>query len=263
MLLQDKVAIIYGGGGAIGSTVALRFAEEGAHVFVADHSKEKAETVVKAITTLGGKAEASEIDVLDEAAVEAFVQNVFEKTGKVDISFNAMGIPQEGIQGIPLLELPLKSFTSPIHAYTVSHFLTARAAAKRMVQHKSGVIIMHTAEPTVLGSPTMGGMPVAWAGMEALSRDISAELARQGVRSIVIRSTGLPETKTIEAVFGLQAKALGISREQFQGMVESLTHTGRLTTLEEVTNAAVFAASDLSSNMTGAAINVTGGRVVD
>lgn len=263
MLLQDKVAIIYGGGGAIGSVVARRYAEEGAQVFVADRTLEKAAAIAQEITAHGGKAEAAEVDVLNESVVEAFVQSVFEKTGKIDVSFNAMGIPQTGIQGIPLLELSLDSFTTPIHAYTVSHFLTARAAAKRMIQKNSGVILMHTAEPTTLGAPLMGGMPVAWAGMEALSRDISAELAKQGVRSVVIRSTGLPETKTIDTVFGLHAKALSIPREQFQGMMESLTHTGHLTTLQEVANAAVFAASDLSSGMTAAAINITHGRIAD
>jgi enoyl-[acyl-carrier-protein] reductase (NADH) len=67
-----------------------------------------------------------------------------------------------------------------------------------MVRKGSGVILMHTPQPAVLGIPRMQGMSPAWAAMEALSRDLSAELATQGIRAICLRTTGLPETKTIK-----------------------------------------------------------------
>jgi len=84
-----------------------------------------------------------------------------------------------------------------------------------------------------------------------------------GIRAVCLRSTGIPETRTIEFVFGVQAKALGISREQFQELMESMSHTRRFTTLAELTNAAVLIASDLASGMTGTVANVTGGKIVD
>jgi len=260
MLLKDKIAVVYGAG-AVGGAVAKAFAREGSKVFVSDRTLAKAQGVAAEIIKVGGQAEAAKIDVLNENDVEEYVQAIFEKSGKIDVSFNAMGIPQEGIQGTLLTELSLDNYTKPIHAYTVSHFLTARAAARRMVQTHSGVVLMHTPEPAIQGAPHVGGMGPAWAGIEALSRDLSAELARQGVRSIVIRSTGLPQTKTIDLVFELHAKAMGMTYDQFKGLMESMSHTGRSTTLEEVANAAVFAASDLNSGMTGAVINITGGKV--
>jgi hypothetical protein len=75
---------------------------------------------------------------------------------------------------------------------------------------------MHTPEPARLGAPLVGGMGPAWAAMEALNRNLSAGFGPRGVRAICIRSTGLPETATIEVVFGLHANTLGITREHLQ-----------------------------------------------
>jgi NAD(P)-dependent dehydrogenase (short-subunit alcohol dehydrogenase family) len=132
-----------------------------------------------------------------------------------------------------------------------------------MVEKRSGVILMHTPEPARLGLTLVGGLGPAWAAMEALNRSLSAELAAKGIRAVCIRSSGLPETQTIDIVFGLHAKAMGISREQFQGFVEGMTHRKRSTTLAEVASAAVFLASDKGSGMTGTVANLTGGMIVD
>ena len=262
-LLQGKVALVYGATGAVGSTIARAFAHEGAQVFLSGRRPSEVDSIAKKISSSGGIAEAAEVDALDEESVEKYVQRIFEKTGQIDISFNAIGIPQEDMQGILLTDLPVESFTLPIVTYAKSHFITSRAAARRMVKKGSGVILMHTPEPAALGVSHMGGMSPAWAAMEALSRDFSAELATQGIRAICLRTTGLPETKTIEVVYDNHAKAMGITRNEFQGLMESMSHTRRSTTLAELANAAVFAASDLSSGMTGAIINLTGGKIVD
>lgn len=263
MLLKNKNTIIYGAGGAVGGAVARAFAQEGATVFLTGRTLAAVEAVAKEISDAGGMAEAAQVDALDEQAVEQHISDVVQKGGGIDICFNAIGIPQEGIQGILLTELSVNSFTLPIITYAKSHFITSRAAARRMIQKGSGVILMHTPEPAKLGMPHMGGMSSAWAAMEALSRDLSAELASQGIRTICLRTTGLPETKTIEIVFGLHAKAMGITSKEFQEMAKSASHTRRSTTLAELANAAVFAASDLNSAMTGAIINLTGGTIVD
>ncbi len=263
MLLEKKNAVIYGAGGAIGRTIAHAFAREGARVFLTGRTLATVEPVAEDIIARGGSADADQVDALDEQAVERHIAAVDEKAGGIDISFNAIGIPQEGIQGLPLSGLPVESFVLPITAYTRSHFLTARAAAKRMVKKGSGVILMHTPEPARVGAPLVGGMGPAWAGMEALCRGLSAEVASNGVRVVCVRSTGIPETHTIDVVFGAHAKALGITREQFQRMIEGMTHTRRSTTLAELSNVAVFLASDLASGMTGTVANLTGGEIVD
>ncbi|WP_426611149.1 SDR family NAD(P)-dependent oxidoreductase [Bradyrhizobium sp. McL0616] len=264
MLLENKTAIIYGAGGAIGGAVARKFAREGARVFISGRTLSKVELVAKDIVAAGGTAEAFQVDALDEQAVEGLVAAVFKTTGRLDVSFNAITpIPQPGIQGIPIAQLPVDSFTAPITAYMRSHFLTARAAVRRMTEQGSGVLLMNTPEPARLGLALVGGMGPAWAAMEAFNRNLSAEFGAKGIRAVCLRSTGMPETETIDIVFGLHAEAMGISREQFQGFIESLTHRKRSTRVSEVAEMAAFLASDRGSGMTGTVANLTGGIIVD
>ena len=268
MLLENKTAVIYGAGGAIGGAVARAFAREGARVFLTGRRLSTVNAVAEQISGAGGKVEADQVDALDEQAVEKHIGAVVKKAGKLDISFNAIGIPaaevaRQGMQGVPFIELPLEAFSLPLTTYPRAHFVTAKAAARHMVARRSGVILMHTPEPARVGVPLLGGMGPAWAAMEALCRSLSAEVASSGVRVVCLRSTGLPETPTIDIVFGIHAKALGITPKQFQELLESRSHTRRSTTLAQLTDAAVLMASDLADGMTGTVANLTGGEVVD
>ena len=264
MLLENKTTVIYGAGGAIGGAVARAFAREGAKLFLTGRNLASVTTTAKDIIAAGGAAEVAQVDALDERAVEEHIAAVIKKAGTIDVSFNAITpIPQPGTQGIPIVELSVESFLAPITAYMRSYFLTARAAARRMVEKRSGVILIHTPEPARLGAPLVGGMGPAWAAMEAFNRNLSAEFGSHGIRAVCLRSTGLPETRTIEVVFGLHAKAMGIPQEQFLAFIEGMTHRKRSSTLAEVANVAVFLASDKASGMTGTVANLTGGMIVD
>jgi NAD(P)-dependent dehydrogenase (short-subunit alcohol dehydrogenase family) len=263
LLLRNKNAVVYGAGGAIGSAVARVFAREGARVFLTGRTLATVDAVAKDIISAGGSAEAAEVDALDERSVDKHLGDVVKKAGGIDVSFNATGIPQQGIQGIPLTELSVDSFMLPISTYARAHFVTATAAGRRMVEQRSGVILMHTPEPARLGAPLVGGMGPAWAAMEALSRSLSAEFGPHGVRAVCLRTTGIPETGTIDVVFGLHAKAHGITRQQFQSLVEGMTHRRRSTSLQELAEVAAFVASDRASAMTGTVANLTGGVIVD
>jgi NAD(P)-dependent dehydrogenase (short-subunit alcohol dehydrogenase family) len=269
MLLENKTAVIYGAGGAVGGAVARAFAREGATVFMTGRTLAKVEAVAREISAAGGEVEAAQVDALDERAVEQHLDAVVEKAGGIDISFNAIGIPatvvaEQGMQGTPLVDLPIESFALPITTYTRAHFVTGRGAARRMIQQRRpGVIRMHTPEPARAGAPLLGGMGPAWAALEAMCRGFSAEFASYGIRAVCLRSTGLPETATIDVIFGHQARVLGITREAFQRLMESTMHTRRSTTLADLTNAAVFLASDLANGMTGTVANLTAGKVAD
>jgi NAD(P)-dependent dehydrogenase (short-subunit alcohol dehydrogenase family) len=257
MQLTNKTAVIYGAVGAVGSTVARAFANEGARVIVTGRNLDKLKELANAI---GHGAEAAKIDALDEAAVEKHAAGV----GAIDITFNAIGIAQQGIQGIPLLDLPIESFSLPIATYTRAHLITARAAARTMIATKrGGVILMHTPNPARMSTPLVGGMAMAWGSIEALTRNLSAELASHGIRAICLRTTGMPETSTIDIVYGLHAKATGMTVAQFHALMESMGHIRRSTTLAELANAAVFAASERASGLTGTTLNLTVGRAAD
>jgi NAD(P)-dependent dehydrogenase (short-subunit alcohol dehydrogenase family) len=263
MMLKNKVAVIYGAGGAIGGAVARAFASEGAKVFLSGRKRAPVEAIAKEIVSAGGSAEAAEVDALDEKAVDKHLQSVIDKAGRVDISFNAIGIPPEKILGAPLIEMDVEQFSLAIASYTRSYFLTARLAARRMVQNKSGVIMTITALPSRKGTPLNGGYGSAQAAKEALTRDLSAELAPQGIRVVGLRPHGMPETSTIREVYEMKAKTTGMTWEQFQGYLASSTHPQRVMALEEVANIAVFMASDKASGMTGTTVNLTMGSLDD
>src|SRR5258707_3698840 len=263
MLLKDKVAVIYGAGGAIGGAVARAFASEGAEVFVTGRNRAPVDAVAKEVVAAGGSAEAATIDALDEQAVDRHLQYVVDRAGRVDISFNAVGIANTKIVGVPLAELDAGQFSQPITAYATSYFLTARLAARRMIPNKSGVIMTVTALHSRTGLPLVGGYGPAMAAKEALTRDLSAELAPQGIRVVGLRPQGMPETRTIKDAFEPRANESGMTWEKWQELLASRTHPRRLMTLEEMSNVAAFMASDKASGMTGTTVNLTMGSLDD
>jgi NAD(P)-dependent dehydrogenase (short-subunit alcohol dehydrogenase family) len=263
MILQDKVAVIYGAAGAIGGAVARAFAIEGATVALAGRAKAPLEAVARDIVAAGGRAEVAEVDALDEQAVQAHLQSLVERTGHVDVSFNAIGISDAKIFGVPLVELDVDRFSLPIAGYTRSYFLTARLAARHMIRNKSGVIMSVTALPARSGTRLNGGYGAAVAAKEALTRDLSAELAPHGIRVVNLRPHGLPETKTMRELFDIKGPLMGLSWEQFNGYLAGMTHPRRVMALREVADMALLMASDRASGMTGTTVNLTMGSVDD
>jgi NAD(P)-dependent dehydrogenase (short-subunit alcohol dehydrogenase family) len=263
MMLKDKVGVIYGAGGAIGGAVARAFAREGARVFLTGRRQAPVVALASDIMSAGGSAEAAEVDALDEQAVDGHLQSVIDKTGRLDISFNAVGIPGTNILGVPLVELDLEHFSLPVSTYTRSYFLIARMAARRMLAKKSGVIMTATTQHSRIGIPLSGGYGPAMAAEEALTRLLSAELASHGIRVVGLRPQAIPETGTLKEAFDARAKVSGATWEQFQELLAGKTHTRRLMTLEEMANVAAFMASDQASGMTGTTVNLTMGSLDD
>jgi NAD(P)-dependent dehydrogenase (short-subunit alcohol dehydrogenase family) len=263
MSLKDMVAVIYGAGGAVGGAVARAFAAEGADLYLTGRSLAPVELVAKEIVAAGGSAEAAEVDALDERAVDEHLRLVVDRTGRVDISFNAIGLPNAKILGVPLVDLDVEHFSSPITTHVNSFFLTARLAARHMLPRKSGVIMTVTATHSRTGIPLVGGYGPAQAAKEALTRDLSAELAPQGIRVVGLRPYAMPESRTIRDAYEPRAEASGMTWEQWQEMLASTTHTRRLMTLQEMANVAAFVASDKASAMTGTTVNLTMGRLDD
>src|SRR5262249_59754386 len=166
------------------------------------------------------------------------------KAGRIDISFNAVGIPGTRILGVPLVELDVEQFCLPIATYARSHFLIARMAARQMLAKKSGVIMTVTTQHSRMGLPLSGGYRPAMAAEEALTRVLSAELGPHGIRVVGLRPQAIPETGTLKEAFEARASVSGMTWEQFQEVLAGKTHTRRLMTLAEMANVAVFLASD-------------------
>jgi NAD(P)-dependent dehydrogenase (short-subunit alcohol dehydrogenase family) len=262
-MLKDKVAVVYGAGGSIGGSVAKAFAREGAEVFLTGHRRAAVDAVAAEIASAGGTAAAAEVDALDERAVEEHLRSVVETAGRVDVSFNAVGIADRTILGVPLTELPADRFALPVAAYTTSYFLTARLAARHMIPRRSGVIMTVTTLHARMGLPVVGGFGPAMAAKEALTRDLSAELAPHGIRVVGLRPQAMPETRTIREAYEPRAEASGLTWDEWQQQLAARTHPRRLMTLDELAGAAVFLASDLAGGMTGTTVNLTMGSLDD
>src|ERR671914_2398276 len=135
VLLENKNAMIYGGGGSIGGAVARAFAREGARVFLAGRTLATLEAVAAQIRSAGGAAETAEVDALDENAVDEHADAVAADAGGIDISFNLIAHPYT--HGTPLAEMAVGDFMAPVETAARTTFMTARAAARHMIARRS------------------------------------------------------------------------------------------------------------------------------
>jgi 3-oxoacyl-[acyl-carrier protein] reductase len=251
MLLENKNAVIYGGGGSIGGAVARAFAREGAKVFLAGRTRAKLEEVAEEIRSAGGVAETAQVDALDEKAVDEHADAVAAEAGGIDISFNLITHPS--VHGTPLAEMELEDFTRPVVTAVSTTFLTSRAAARHMIRQGSGVILVFGGSGDPMRDYYIGGTQVAFEALESMRRQLASELGRYGVRVVTLRTGGVPESIP-EGVNGREAIVEGIEKE---------TMLGRAATLEDVGNATAFAASDWARTMTAATVNISCGALVD
>lgn len=267
MLLENKNAVIYGAGGAIGAAVARPFAREGATVFLTGRSRNSLDAVAETISADGAPAEVAVVDALDEEAVEQHAADVAQRAGSLDVSFNAVG-SDDGDQGIPLVEMSADEYARPIADYTRTQFVTAKAAARRMMRQGSGVILPLSNPMGRAPAALTGCFGQACAAVENLSRQLAAELGPHGVRVVCLRPTGIPESATklgshTRDVWSRAAARLNMTLEQLVEMVSAGSVLDRALTVDEVADVAAFAASDRASGMTGTVANVSVGSVID
>lgn len=251
-LLENKTAVVYGAGGAIGSAVAHAFAREGAHVHVTGRTLAPLERVAQRITDAGGLARVAQLDALDEAAIDEHLERVVQETGNIDVSFNAVGFNE--VQGIPLVDLSLKDFAFPIANWSHTVFLTSRAAARRMTKQGSGVIL--TVNPPAAGTGLASGFGAACAAVESISRTLAAEVGPHGVRVLILQPNALPESEALQASVAQYAKGMGTTAEDAMAQLASSTLLRQLPTLADVGNIAAFVASDRAGAMTGAVVKI-------
>jgi 3-oxoacyl-[acyl-carrier protein] reductase len=254
VLLESKKAVIYGGGGSIGGAIARAFAREGAHVFLAGRTEAKLAQVANDIRKAGGEAETAVVDALDEDAVGRHADAIVAEAGGIDISFNLITHPHT--HGIPFHEMEVDDFMAPVETAARTTFITARAAARHMIPRRSGVILAFGGPGDRSGPMRdyyLGGTQVAFDAIETMRRQLSVELGPHGIRFVTLASGGLTESLP-EGFEG---------RERIVEMIEGQTLLGRAATLEDVGNAAAFAASDHARTMTAAIVNVSCGALID
>jgi NAD(P)-dependent dehydrogenase (short-subunit alcohol dehydrogenase family) len=264
MLLENRNAVIYGGGGAIGGAVARVFAREGARVFIAGRTQAKLDAVARDIAAKGGIIETAQVDVLDERSVEKHAGAV-AAAGGIDIALNAVSFMHD--QGTLLTNLSLETYMHPIDRFLRSLFITSKAVASHMGKSRPGAILTLTAPAAKMAVSGHLGHIVSCAGIEAFSRALAAELAPRNVRVLCIRPHAIadaPEAGSYTgALFEPKAKAAGLSVSQWLSGAAQTTMLKRLPTLADVAETAAFLASDRAGAMTGTVANLTCGALVD
>jgi NAD(P)-dependent dehydrogenase (short-subunit alcohol dehydrogenase family) len=242
--LTSRTAVVYGAGGMIGAGVARAFAREGATVHLAGRTRAPLDALAQEIGAAGGTAHVAVLDATDEAQVDAHARSV----GRIDVSLNL--ITRGDVQGIPLADMSVADVLAPTLTGLTSEFLTARAAARSMKEHGGGVILWLKSGSAATGKPDgydMGGTPAADAAAEALLRHLAGELGPHGIRVAGIYTAGVRETLSPEHVAAVEQ------------IIVPRSALGRLPTLAEVAETAVFLASDRASGITGSHVNVTAG----
>lgn len=262
-LLQNKVAVVFGAGGSIGRQIAREFSHEGASVFLSGRRLDPIDKIAKEIRTSNGKADAAEVDALDDKAVNCYLDSVVEQAGRIDVVYNAVG-PQviEYDNGKPAIEILHDKFLIPLNTYVASNFLTAIAAARHMLPHHSGVILFITGTPA-RGLPYTSAIGAAMGAIETMMRCFALEWSPSGVRVLCVRSGGMTDTRTIKQSIEIGAKTMGITTEQAVEQLKQSYLLRRQPLTDDTARIAAFMVSDHANTITGAIINATCGRVVD
>ncbi len=246
MLLQNKNAVIYGASGGIGGAMARAFAADGARVFLTGRTSEKLDALAAEI---GDAAEVATFDATDKRAVDEHADAVAAQGG-LHVSVNVIAHPTK--HGTPMVEMDVDEFLQPVEQAVRSNFLTTAAAARHMKKQGDGVILFFGGHGDPVRDYYLGGTQVAFEALESMRRQLSAELGKDGIRAVTLRSGGVPDS--VPEFDGRDAIVEGIVGE---------TMLGRAATYDDVGNAAVFAASDKGRMMTAATVNVSCGALVD
>jgi 3-oxoacyl-[acyl-carrier protein] reductase len=262
MMLENKTALIYGGGGAIGGAVARAFADAGARVYLAGRTRTRLDRVANDI---GDTAGVAEVDALDERAVAEHADAVAADAGGIDIALNAVSFPF--VHGTPAAELAVEDFMHPIDAFLRTNLITAQAVARHMTARRSGTILTLSSGASLVVQRGTLGYGTACAAIEMMTRRLAVEFGPSGVRVVCLRPHVIADAPAYGSfageLFGPRAAAAGVSLEQWLVQwADDVTLLGRLPTLAQVAEAAVFLASDRAGATTGAVVDLTCGNAV-
>jgi NAD(P)-dependent dehydrogenase (short-subunit alcohol dehydrogenase family) len=256
--LENKNALITGGASGIGRATAIRFAEEGANLFVADRYLKGAEETAAQVKKLGRKALAHQVDASDETQVNAMVARMVAEFGGVDIVVAAAGIShahygEEGLPDVvPLTEKSFANWRKVISVNLDGVFLTDRACAREMIKSgKGGRIINIASGAARLPTPGVGEYSVSKAGVWMLTKVLATELAEHGITVNAI-GPGFIKTPMTANLDQFEMAAGFLDRVPMRKMGEPI----------DVANTALFLASDEGRYYTGSILHPDGGIVM-
>jgi NADP-dependent 3-hydroxy acid dehydrogenase YdfG len=261
MILENKTAIIYGATGAIGTAVAQAMAREGATLLLAARNEQRLQEQAARLRAGGAMVYTGVVDATDAGSVTRHGDDLVSRHGRVDIMFNAIGWEDE--QGIPLSQIELRTFLTPVTKALTTWHATGGYWARHMAAQGRGVILGFTATAGHYPISHVGGFGVACAAVEAYLHQLGQEMGPEGVRVAAVRSAGSPDTPGLKEVFTNAARSANVSFEEIVRRNAAGAALRRMPSVAEAADAVVLLASDYARAMTVTSANVTCGAAVD
>jgi 3-oxoacyl-[acyl-carrier protein] reductase len=246
-LLDGKVAIITGAARGIGEGIALKFAEQGAHVaftYVSEGSAEKATALQEKLTALGVKAKAYRSNAGDFAESETFVNDVVKEFGSIDVCVNNAGISKDNL----LLRMTPDQWDDVMNINLKSVFNMTKQVIRPMMKAKSGSIINMSSVIGLMGNAGQSSYAASKAGIIGFTKSVAKELGSRNIRCNAIAPGFVETDMTSYLKEGEQA-------DKYRAGIP----LGRFGTSEDIANVCLFLASPLGSYVTGQVISVDGG----
>ena len=256
MLLQDKAALVTGAARGIGRAIALRLAQEGADVAVADVRETLLQDTVAGIKGEGRRALALTVDVTHRTQVEQMVEQVVGAFGHLDIFFNNAGI----IKIHDFLEITEADWDSIMEVNAKGVFLCGQAVARQMVRQGHGKIINTASIAARLGVPDSAVYAASKAAVMSLTRSMALSLASKGV-TVNALAPGMVDTDMWSLIDEQTASMRGMPQGEPKTRRMRRIPLGRAAQPEDIAKVAVFLASGNADYMTGQTINIDGGNV--
>jgi NAD(P)-dependent dehydrogenase (short-subunit alcohol dehydrogenase family) len=249
--LENKVAVVAGGGSGIGASTAVRLAEEGVAVMVGDLAGDNAAGIAKAIADNGGRATSMEFDIADEESVVALLDATVAQFGGLDLLHaNAADLSPGNIgRDSDAVSLPLDVFDRTIEVNLRGHLLCTRHAIDRMLERGGGAIVYTSSAASFIGEPERPSYAMAKAGINALARHVASKWGKQGIRANAV-APGLVLTRAIAEDSPIREWAL------------KSTRSPRLGQPEDIASAVAFLMSADGEWINGQVLSVDGGATL-
>jgi len=251
--LDRKIAFVTGAGSGIGEHIARVFAQQGAHVVLADVRLDAVEKAAGEIQVAGGTARAQQLDVSEESQVKAAIERVAATEGRLDIIVNNAGISHVG----SILETSLEDWERVMQVNARGVFLCAREAVRQMLAQSpgGGVIINMSSVAATIGIERRLPYCASKGAVLALTRSIAIDFVTQGIRCNAI----CPGTVQTPFVEGYLARNFAGREDEMRQQLHARQPIGRMGQPDEIAYAALYLASDEAAFVTGSALVIDGG----